>query len=289
MLTARITLSRPRTRAGLRQDSWDDRKGPLEAVPWRSDRFPSTRSSRKNRAFQRRLQRSPHRRLLRLLDRPGALACRDRIHGGPGGCGARRGSSSSARSRLWPWGERIRARRPPAECGDPRDRFFARHDPTRTPEAGKTEPSASCHRQSSIRSRRRHGPPPRGREHRSRHRPQLLVPGRRPRAGAARGPACSATRRQPPSDGALEERFHRHGGSRVANRDRPAVRGAPIAAARFAASMVFWRAFSRTAGRMSPELVRALFADAGFTDIDVDETMGGLGLHCRGRRPRTPS
>lgn len=75
----------------------------------------------------------------------------------------------------------------------------------------------------------------------------------------------------------------------AARRSRPAmgraVRRAPVAASRFAASMLLWRCFSRTAGQLSPAGVRDLFGAAGFTAIEVRDTLGGLGLHCIGRRP----
>ncbi len=63
---------------------------------------------------------------------------------------------------------------------------------------------------------------------------------------------------------------------------------APLAAARFAASMVLWRAFSSLAGRLTPDEVERLFSDAGLAPLACAPTLGGLGLHCVGGRPPLP-
>lgn len=68
----------------------------------------------------------------------------------------------------------------------------------------------------------------------------------------------------------------------------------PIAAGRFAASMVTWRLFGRAARWPRAKELAALLAEAGFEEIAIHPTLGGLGLHCvaargpAGRRPPSP-
>ncbi len=66
----------------------------------------------------------------------------------------------------------------------------------------------------------------------------------------------------------------------------PAGLRQPRSALRFSASMVSWRLFSTFAGRLTPRLVDTLFASAGLQVITVAPTLGGLGWHCVGQRPR---
>ncbi|MGM0574361.1 MAG: class I SAM-dependent methyltransferase [Myxococcota bacterium] len=65
----------------------------------------------------------------------------------------------------------------------------------------------------------------------------------------------------------------------------PAVRADPIAAARFAASMVGWRVASLVSGRLAPARLIALLREAGFESATCRPTLGGLGLHASGRVP----
>ena len=55
---------------------------------------------------------------------------------------------------------------------------------------------------------------------------------------------------------------------------------------RFGTSMALWRVASGAAGRMHPDLVRDLFADGGFAEVECHPTLAGLGLHCVGRGRR---
>ena len=64
-----------------------------------------------------------------------------------------------------------------------------------------------------------------------------------------------------------------------------ALRTAPTATLRFATSMVLWRVWSASAGRLSGPALDALLRDAGFVDVACRPTLGRLGWHCRGRRP----
>lgn len=59
----------------------------------------------------------------------------------------------------------------------------------------------------------------------------------------------------------------------------------PWAAARFATSMALWRLVSAGAGQLGAAEVTALFAAAGFERVATHPTLGGLGLHCVGRKP----
>lgn len=54
-------------------------------------------------------------------------------------------------------------------------------------------------------------------------------------------------------------------------------------ATRFRTSMVLWRVVSGNVGRLDPDTVREWFATAGFDEIEISETLGGLGMHCIGR------
>lgn len=56
----------------------------------------------------------------------------------------------------------------------------------------------------------------------------------------------------------------------------------PVGAARFAVSMTTWRLVSGRQGRMTGDELRAIFSKAGFQQIAVRETLGGLGLHVAG-------
>ncbi|MEM6456178.1 MAG: methyltransferase domain-containing protein [Acidobacteriota bacterium] len=58
----------------------------------------------------------------------------------------------------------------------------------------------------------------------------------------------------------------------------------PLAALRFAGSMVTWRRFSGRRARFDAPRLDALLRRAGFADVDVAPTLGGLALHARGRR-----
>lgn len=73
---------------------------------------------------------------------------------------------------------------------------------------------------------------------------------------------------------------------RSRDRVRRALRQAPVAALRFGLSMAFWRLWSGSAGRLSPEQLSALYTAAGFRNIRITSTLGGLGLHAAARRAR---
>lgn len=64
----------------------------------------------------------------------------------------------------------------------------------------------------------------------------------------------------------------------------------PAGSARFLTSMALWRVASAVAGRMSPDLVRRLFREAGWAEVACHPTLGGLGLHvvARGRVGSAP-
>jgi ubiquinone/menaquinone biosynthesis C-methylase UbiE len=64
-----------------------------------------------------------------------------------------------------------------------------------------------------------------------------------------------------------------------------AVLREPAGALRFAISMCLWRVFSRVAGRLTPEKVRALFGPAGFVNVQCHPTLAGLGLHVVAEKP----
>jgi len=59
----------------------------------------------------------------------------------------------------------------------------------------------------------------------------------------------------------------------------------PWAAARFTTAMVVWRFYSDWVGRLDPEGTSALLREAGFVDVGHAETLGGIAMHCFGRRP----
>jgi ubiquinone/menaquinone biosynthesis C-methylase UbiE len=59
----------------------------------------------------------------------------------------------------------------------------------------------------------------------------------------------------------------------------------PWQVSRFAASMVGWRVVSAGAGRLKATELEDLFHDAGFGEVATHPTLGGLGLHCIGRKP----
>ncbi len=65
----------------------------------------------------------------------------------------------------------------------------------------------------------------------------------------------------------------------------PAVMRNPWQAGRFATSMVLWRVVSARAGRLEAPQLEDLFRDAGFGEVATHPTLGGLGLHCIGRKP----
>lgn len=54
---------------------------------------------------------------------------------------------------------------------------------------------------------------------------------------------------------------------------------------RFLLSMVLWRPFSRLYGRFSRESLAETLRAAGFSEVRVEETLGGMGLLARGMRP----
>ncbi len=62
------------------------------------------------------------------------------------------------------------------------------------------------------------------------------------------------------------------------------VANQPMATARFAASMILWRIVSATRGRISPDELVGYFRAAGFDEIHIQPTLGGLGLHATGQR-----
>lgn len=75
---------------------------------------------------------------------------------------------------------------------------------------------------------------------------------------------------------------------------RAAVRGVahagellrrPLDAGRHAWSMLSWRIYGQLVGRLAPERLEALLLDAGFVDVRLSPTLGGLGMHARARRP----
>lgn len=59
----------------------------------------------------------------------------------------------------------------------------------------------------------------------------------------------------------------------------------PWQASRFVTSMVLWRVVSAGAGQLEAHQLLDLFRDAGFGDVATHQTLGGLGLHCIGRKP----
>ncbi len=59
----------------------------------------------------------------------------------------------------------------------------------------------------------------------------------------------------------------------------------PWQASRFVTSMVLWRVVSLGAGQLEPQQLLDLFRDAGFGEVATHPTLGGLGLHCVGRKP----
>ena len=59
----------------------------------------------------------------------------------------------------------------------------------------------------------------------------------------------------------------------------------PWAAARFATSMLLWRVVSSGAGQLGAAQVTELLQTAGFERVATHPTIGGLGLHCVGRKP----
>ena len=54
----------------------------------------------------------------------------------------------------------------------------------------------------------------------------------------------------------------------------------PQESARFALSMILWRFFSMRFGQLSAERVQQLFEQAGFSQLRIVPTLGGLGMHC---------
>ena len=47
--------------------------------------------------------------------------------------------------------------------------------------------------------------------------------------------------------------------------------------------MVLWRTFSGAVGRLSEDAAEGLLRAAGFGQVTATPTLGGLGLHVRGR------
>jgi len=43
--------------------------------------------------------------------------------------------------------------------------------------------------------------------------------------------------------------------------------------------MVAWRSVSGHVGRIQPDVVANMLADTGFEQIEIAETLGGLGMH----------
>ncbi|MCO5169387.1 MAG: class I SAM-dependent methyltransferase [Planctomycetes bacterium] len=58
----------------------------------------------------------------------------------------------------------------------------------------------------------------------------------------------------------------------------------PLDAVRHAASMVTWRLYGAAVGRLAPARLERLLRDAGFLDVRLTPTLGGLGQHARARR-----
>lgn len=58
----------------------------------------------------------------------------------------------------------------------------------------------------------------------------------------------------------------------------------PWDAGRHAASMVSWRLYGAAVGRLAPERLTALLEQAGFVDVRLSPTLGGLGMHARATR-----
>jgi len=54
----------------------------------------------------------------------------------------------------------------------------------------------------------------------------------------------------------------------------------PLTSTRFLASMLFWRLFGRASRCRPPEELRSLLEAAGFAEVEIHPTLGGLGLHC---------
>ncbi len=54
---------------------------------------------------------------------------------------------------------------------------------------------------------------------------------------------------------------------------------------RFLLSMILWRPFSRLYGRFSLESLAETLRAAGFSEVRVEETLGGMGLLARAMRP----
>lgn len=84
---------------------------------------------------------------------------------------------------------------------------------------------------------------------------------------------------EPHADGSLRA------AARRGLRDRQAgwIVRRPLTGARFLASMALWRLVSGASGRLTADQVRVLFTTAGFENIEVHPTLGGLGLECVGR------
>lgn len=59
----------------------------------------------------------------------------------------------------------------------------------------------------------------------------------------------------------------------------------PWDAGRHAASMLTWRAYGALVGRLDPERLCDLLGQAGFVEVTLSPTLGGLGVHARARRP----
>lgn len=58
----------------------------------------------------------------------------------------------------------------------------------------------------------------------------------------------------------------------------------PVDAGRHAASMLTWRLYGAAVGRLAPGRLEGLLRDAGFLDVRLAPTLGGLGQHARARR-----
>lgn len=58
----------------------------------------------------------------------------------------------------------------------------------------------------------------------------------------------------------------------------------PWDAGRHAMSMLTWRLYGAAVGRLAPARLTALLTEAGFVDVRLSPTLGGLGLHARARR-----
>lgn len=82
---------------------------------------------------------------------------------------------------------------------------------------------------------------------------------------------------EPSREGSLLEAARHAGGVRAALRD-------PFDATRFATAMVLWRLVSGAAGRLDRAEAARLLSEAGFREVAIHPTLGGLGIHCVGRR-----